>query len=102
MAQTERTQKSYNIDISNDVAVLKSQMLEMKQQQDRIENKIDHWVSVSPADFLVYRSDIEKILALKADKSKVDLIQKIVFAACGIILAAVLYTALSSIGIKTR
>lgn len=97
---TQKSQNAYNLNISEDVTLMKYQIIELKSQQDRIETKIDHFVSVSPADFLAHRLEVDKGLATKADKATVDLLKKIVFTACGIILAAVLYASLSTIGLK--
>jgi hypothetical protein len=97
---TAKQNNDNNSDIRVSVGVLQSQMNDIKKQTDRIETKIDNWTSVSPADFVAFRIEVEKELLNKADKATVDLLKKIVFTACGIILAAVLYAALGSIGIK--
>ena len=89
-----------NADIRVSVGVLQSQMNDIKKQTDRIETKIDNWVSVKPNEFEDYKREMARELSTKADANTVDILKKIVFAACGIILAAVLYAALGSIGIK--
>lgn len=69
-----------------DVGIIKSQMVDMKRQNDRIESKIDDMTYTTQGDFDEFKKEVKEMYVTK---EAFDPVKRLVYGTVGLVLVAV-------------